>query len=367
MKKENKVGILTMYRSGNYGATLQAYATKQAICENGFAEAEIIPYCADSVKQKIDRKFIKKAGLFRTAVACVEKIYYYPRMKKINAFVDSFAPSHQLKKEDLPALNDRYDVFLSGSDQIWNPDIQQGDYSYLLDFVTDPHKKRSYGSSFGVVQLETEYVERYRELLSQYHRITVREIGGAALVEQLLGTPAELVIDPTLLLTPAQWEAKLPKRAYQGNYVFAYQMAHSPLIANVVKRAKKALGAKAVFVPFPIMGACKCRPVMNLSSLEWLRSIYDSRFVVTDSFHGAVFSIIFRKQFYYVITSDTVRKRLSRLETLLGSLGIEDRFVDDVSQCDFEKVIDYDAVHARLDEQRVYSLKILKELVSDED
>ena len=76
-----KIGILTIYRSGNYGATLQAYATKQAIVENGFGDAEIIPYCSDAIKQKIDRRFIKKVGLFHTAVACVEKIYYRPRMK----------------------------------------------------------------------------------------------------------------------------------------------------------------------------------------------------------------------------------------------------------------------------------------------
>ncbi len=362
-----KVGILTIYRSGNYGATLQAYATKQAINENGFAEAEIIPYCSDAIKQKINRQFIKKAGLFHTAVACVEKMYYYPRMKKVNGFVDSFAGEEALKKEELAALNEKFDLFLSGSDQIWNPDLQQGDCSYLLDFVTDPHKKRSYGSSFGGRKIAAEYEEQYKKLLSEYHRITVREQTGVELVRELLGKEAELVIDPALLLTPAQWEAKLPPRKFKKKYVFAYQMAHSPLVAKMVGAATRAMDAKAVFVPFPIMGACKCRPTMGLSSLEWVSAIKNSEFVVTDSFHGVVFSIIFRRPFYYVITSDTVRKRLSRLETLLSSLGIEDRLVDDVSKCDFNKTIDYDAVHQKLDEQRRQSLKILKELVSDED
>jgi len=362
-----KVGILTMYRSGNYGATLQAYATKQALNENGLAEAEIINYCSDAVKQKIDRRFIKKAGLFRTAVACVEKVYYFPRMKKVNAFIDSYAPAGQLKKEELPSLNDRYDIFLSGSDQIWNPDIQQGDYSYLLDFVDEPYKKRSYGSSFGVRQLDGEYVEKYKELLSKYHRITVREKAGAELVNELLGNEPKIVIDPALLLTPEQWEAKLPEAKFKGDFVFAYQLAHSPLIAKIVAKARKELGAKAIFAPFPIMGVCKCRPVLNLSSFEWLRAIHDSKIVITDSFHGAVFSIIFRKPFYYVITSDTVRRRLSRLETLLSALGIEGRLVDDVAKCDFTKEIDYDAVHERLNELRKNSIEILKELVDYEN
>ncbi len=362
-----RVGILTIYRSGNYGATLQAYATKQAINENGFAEAEIIPYCSDAIKQKINIKFIKKAGLFRTAVACVEKIYYYPRMKKVMAFVDGFAGENALKREELSELNEKYDIFLSGSDQIWNPDLQQGDTSYLLDFVTDAQKKRSYGSSFGGRHISPEYTEQYKRLLSEYKHITVREQTGAELVEELLGKPAELVIDPALLLTPAQWEAKLPERKFKKPYVFAYQMAHSSLIARTVSAARKSLGTGAVFVPFPIMGVCKCRSKLGLSSLEWVAAIRDSEFVITDSFHGVVFSIIFRRPFYYMITSETVKKRLSRLETLLDSLGIENRLVDDVSKCDFGAKIDYDEVHRRLDEKREQSLKILKELVSNED
>lgn len=362
-----KIGILTIYRSGNYGATLQAYATKQAINENGFGEAEIIPYCSDAIKQKIDKRFIKKVGLFHTAVACVEKLYYHPRMKKVGAFIDEMAGERDLPREELPALNEKYDIFLSGSDQIWNPQLQLGDTSYLLDFVTDDRKKRSYASSFGVKKIPEEYLEDYRRLLSAYERITVREQAGAELVEELLGRSAELVIDPALLLTPEQWNAKLPERQWKKKYVFAYQMAHSPLIARAVAKGRKTLGVKALYVPFPIMGACRCRPKLNLSSLEWVAAIRDSECVITDSFHGVVFAIIFKKKFYYMITSDTVRGRLSRLETLLGSLGIENRLVSDVSQCDFNESIDYDRVHALLDRYRDRSLQILKELVNHEN
>ena len=134
-----KIGILTIYRSGNYGATLQAYATREAINQNKLGDADIIPYCSDAIKQKLNLNFVKKEGLFRTAVACVEKLYYHPRMKKVGKFVDEFAGKTDIARDALPSLNDSYDVFLSGSDQIWNPQIQQGDYSYLLDFVDDPN------------------------------------------------------------------------------------------------------------------------------------------------------------------------------------------------------------------------------------
>ncbi len=362
-----KTGIMTIYRSGNYGATLQAYATKQAIIENGFGEAEIINYCPDAIKQKIDGKFIKKVGLFHTAVACVEKVYYHPRMKGVNAFIDSFAPKGLLKKDELGALNEKYDVFLSGSDQIWNYEIAQGDQSYLLDFVTNNSKKRSYASSFGTRKIAAEYEDTYKRLLSQYKIITVREKAGAELVAELTGREARIVLDPTLLLTTEQWEAKLPEPKFKRDFVFAYQMAHSPLIAKAISKARKKFNSGAVFVPFPIMGVCKCRPSLSLSSLEWARAIHDSKFVITDSFHGAVFAIIFKKQFYYMVTSDTVKRRLSRLETLLDSLGISDRIIDDVEKCNFNDEIDYEAVHEKLDALREQSLKILKEVVSNDN
>ena len=287
-------------------------------------------------------------------------------MKKVGAFVNDFAGKTDIQREELAALNERYDVFLSGSDQIWNPQLQHGDTSYLLDFVTDDQKKRSYGSSFGVKEIPEEYREEYIKLLSSYRRITVRERAGADLLRNLLDCDADIVLDPVLLLTPEQWNEKLPGRLFKKKYVFAYQMAHSALPAKAVTKARKTLGAGAIFVPFPILGACRCKPKLGLSSLEWVAAIRDSEAVVTDSFHGVVFSILFKKNFYYMITSDTVRKRLSRLETLLDDLGISDRLVDSEKDCDFTKHIDYDAVHARLSELRARSLKILGELINED-
>lgn len=207
-----KIGVVSIFRTGNYGGTLQAYALVKAIQDNGLGQAEIINYCCDAIRGKIDGKYLRKAGVARTAAALVDKMCYLPRMKKMNAFIDSFVPTKPLTRAELPSLNDRYDLFLSGSDQLWNPDIQQGDYYYLQDFVTDNRKKRSYASSFGRPELPEQYREVYRKLLSQYQCITVREQAGADLVEDLLQVRPAVVLDPTLLLTAPQWEALLPPR-----------------------------------------------------------------------------------------------------------------------------------------------------------
>lgn len=358
-----KVGILTIFRTGNYGGTLQAYALKEAIKENRFAAPTIINYCCDSIKGKIDRKFLKKAGLKRTIISIIEKIYYHPRMKKVYRFVDSFLDTPELKRSELSSLNNQYDIFLSGSDQIWNPDLQQGDYSYLLDFVSDEKKKRSYASSFGRNDIPEEYKEKYKELLSRYDELTVREETGSKLVKSLINKEPPVVLDPVLLLDKKEWEAKLGKPVYKNKqYIFTYQMSKGPLPANVTKAAKKHFKLKSFYVPFPIGGHCSGKYSLKLSSLEWVRAIYDAKFVVTDSFHAMVFAIIFNKPFYYVVTSNTTKKRLSRVETLLKTLGIEDRIIEKTSNYDFNKVINFEDVNKRLETTRNKSLKILEEL-----
>ncbi len=357
-----KAGILTIYKTGNYGATLQAYATKKAVEALG-AEAEILPYCAKSIETKIDRAFLQKRGVFGTAVALVEKLYYAPRMKKTMRWVESYAPGPMLAREDLARLNGRYDVFIAGSDQIWNPDIQHGDYAYFLDFVDDPAQKCSYASSFGTDTLEGDYRETCAALLRGYRVLTVREDSGAELVEQLTGTRPPVVLDPTMLLSREAWESLLPPAKGKAKYIFVYQMAHSALLARLAQAARRQLGGRVDYVPFPIGGVCAAHCHLALSPLEWARRVHDAQFVLTDSFHGLVFSILFHRPFYYVVTSDTVKKRLARATTLLANLGLSGRMLTDESQFDTAAAIDWADVDSRLAALRAQSLAQLERMV----
>lgn len=359
-----KIGVVSIFRTGNYGGTLQAYALIKAINDNGFGQAETINYCCDAIKGRIDMKYLKKAGIARTAAALVDKACYAPRMKKMNAFIDSFVQGPELTKASLDSLNDKYDVFLSGSDQLWNPDIQQDDYFYLQDFVNNSGKKRSYASSFGKKELPENCLPIYRKLLGDFHAITVREKTGADLVERLLGYRPQVVLDPTLLLTAEQWESLLPPPRLSGPYIFTYRLTYSSMLTKTVAKAQKALGCRVMSSPF-LLGYCpKQRMYPGLDSLEWIRGIHDADYVVTDSFHGVVFSILFSRPFYYLLTTPTARERISRLETLLETLHLENRIVDHIDACDFTTGINYDEVRPLLDGQRAHSLHILQELLS---
>lgn len=358
-----KIGIVSIFRTGNYGGTLQAYALVKAINDNKMGQAETINYCCDAIKGRIDGKYLRRAGFARTAAALVDKACYMPRMKNMNRFIDSFVQKPELTKSDLAALNDCYDVFLSGSDQLWNPDIQQDDYFYLQDFVTDAEKKCSYASSFGKKELPEACKETYREFLGDFRVITVREKAGADIVERLLGTRPQIVLDPTLLLTAQQWETILPPRRVQGPYVFTYRLTYSLMLTQAAAKAQQEIGGHVIAVPF-LLGHCpKQKMCPSLDSLEWVRGIHDAEYIVTDSFHGVVFSILFSRPFYYLVTTSTARERLSRLETLLESLGLCDRIVDSVEACDFTKKIDYTGVQQNLQNQREKSLRILRELL----
>ncbi len=358
-----KTAVISIFRTGNYGATLQAYALKQAIQEHQAGQAEIVNYCCDAIKGKINYNYLKKAGLKNTIAAIVDKICYLPRMRKVNRFVDSYVTGPELTREQLPSLNSRYDFFLTGSDQIWNPDIQQGDYSYLLDFVEDDYKKRSYGSSFGIKELPEACRATYRELLSEYECITVRENTGADIVEALLGRRPQIVLDPVFLLTREEWERLLPERIYQKDYIFTYRMSYSKIITSVARRVQKETGYPIMASPFLIGYTPETRMYMGLSSLEWVRAIYDSSFVITDSFHGVVFALIFSKPFYYVVTTDHIKSRLSRLETLLGRLGIEGRIISSPEECDLKASMDYGRIQGMLQEEREKSIQILRRML----
>ena len=135
------------------------------------------------------------------------------------------------------------------------------------------------------------------------------------------------------------------------------------MLTKIVAELQRSTGQSVLAVPFLLGHAPRTKASPALDSLEWVRAIHDAEYVITDSFHGVVFSILFSRPFYYVVTTPTAKQRLSRLETLLESLGLRDRIVESPAECDFTKEIPYDAVQQRLQSLREESLAMLKEVV----
>lgn len=362
-----KIGIMTIFKTGNYGGVLQAYALKKVIENNQLGDASLINYSSKSVEGKISLNCLLEKGLFHSIIFLIEKIYHFPRMKKMRTFYQSLTNSPVLNQDDLPTLNSKYDIFLSGSDQIWNLKLHENDSSYFLDFVKDPTKKRSYGSSFGTNAFDLETQKRIQDLLKDYHKISIREQEGKDLIFNLLHKDVPIVLDPTLLLDKEQWNNIIPKYD-KKNYIFCYQMGHSNKIAKIAtifsKYSKISPKKSIIFVPFPICGLCNCTCKFNFSALEWLAAIKNSSLVLTDSFHGIVFSIIFEKDFYYVITSDTVKDRIGRVLTLLKKLNLENRVINSIEKNMKYSPINYNEVTKLLEKERKESINVLKWILS---
>lgn len=364
-----KVGLFTFPNSISYGASLQMFALYHTVNKLGHS-AEIINYYnaymkaekhantrnLPPVKQRVKKLFRKllHGKLYRKFTAFEkEKMLLYPS----KPFTD---------KQKLVEVGARYGAVICGSDQVWNPDITDTDLSYFLDFCGEKTRRISYAPSFGIDEFSAEFREKIRGELAGFHAISVREAPGQALIKELLGIEAPIVSDPTLLVEKDEWE-KLEEDCSSINeeYILYYTIKSSgELFARCREFAEKA-GLTMVVVGGSLARNLKNRDprvryTVDLSPAQWLRMIHQARYVVTNSFHGTAFSVIYRKDFYLELSSLTN----SRLLQIVQALGLEDRIVRK-GEAIAPSAIDYSAVEKRLsplvDSSREYLEKALRE------
>jgi polysaccharide pyruvyl transferase WcaK-like protein len=229
-----------------------------------------------------------------------------------------------------------FDAFVVGSDQVWRPRYSPSILNFYLDFLDDiksPAKRIAYAASFGVDDWEysSELTEKCKSLAQKFDSISVRERSAVELCRNKLGVPAEWVVDPTLLLEPADygplisWCEKKPATGC----VLAYVLDPAPEKRSIAESVGRAVGANVFSIKpeYSITQArakdvAKCR----FPSVEgWLQAFHDASFVVTDSFHGTVFSILFNKPFIAIGNS---ARGMARFKSLLSQFGLTDRLVE---------------------------------------
>jgi len=214
-----KIGILTFHRVYNYGAVLQSYALQKVIKQLGY-DVEIIDYWCDYIYRPYSIENFKTKSCTDYIMGICGRIIYNFRKKKTKRFQKSIQYSPKVNQNNIKALNDRYDLFLVGSDQVWNYPLTNFDTTYLLDFITDNNKKVSYAASFGVKTIDDKYKETYAKLLSEFSSISVRESTGVSIVRELINKDVPMVADPVILLTSDEWEslAHMPKCFLQEKF-----------------------------------------------------------------------------------------------------------------------------------------------------
>ena len=178
-----KIGVLTFHRTVNYVVVLQAYALKSVLTKLG-TQCSII----DHKNQQIEKINRVKLFDFKSTRSFIKAVIYYPSKRQKYKKFSEFRKRYLNPEEDNTNndLQHQYDGFIVGTDQVWNYELSKFDTAYFLDFVTDSKKKISYAASFGLLDIPTEHIEKYRRLLKDFNKISVREEQGAKIINAIL-------------------------------------------------------------------------------------------------------------------------------------------------------------------------------------
>lgn len=365
-----KTATITFHAAHNYGSNLQAYALQQAILSLGY-DNEIINLRTKRQKD-LYTVFTKRKGIKYIIKNLSHFVYYFPLRRSYKKFEDFINHNLLLTREyetedELRDACLNYDVYIAGSDQIWNPIPADFDWSYYLTFVNDSTRV-AYAPSFGQLASKgnKETSNRIADLLMRFDAISVREQGAVENVEQLTGFRPEIVLDPTLLLSRDKWLQLVnnKERIIKKEYIFFYTLFADKSRMDIIKRISKAIGLPVVtsnfsnqydvFNPF-----IKC---YDAGPLDFLTLIRDAKLVVVSSYHGTVFSTLLNVPFFAIDGMSD-----ARISTLLKIVDLEDREINtnNVEQkCRDPFNIDFEMVNERLDEARISSINFLKHSLS---
>lgn len=351
-----KIATLTYQRHDNYGAMLQCYALQKKLQSMG-VETDVIDYVCEVSEHPLSLRALKSKGIKRYISGSIGAITRIPRKKCFCDFRKLIKMTHVVTEKNISQLGASYDGYIVGSDNVWNSDITGLDERYFLSFVADKRRRASYAASFGSSKLRDAQREDYKRMLSDFAILACRENSGAALIEELTGKHADVVCDPSILLSSDEWNAiaKTPKEKYP--YLLAYQMVPSASFVKFVNEVATAKKLKVIFIPFPY-GLIKCKTKPSIGPLEWLGLFKNAEFILTDSFHGCAFSAILNKQF-----AVSISQLGERIDNLLTILNIKERVVKTSSEVKALSDIDYGKVNQLLANFREKSEARLSEML----
>lgn len=341
-----KIGILTFHKADNYGALLQVYALQQILLKRGF-DVKVIDYVGEYLKHPFGLANWKTRGVMAQFLTLAGELSRLPRRKKFEEFRQKLICTAPISQKELPSLESQFDLFIAGSDQVWNYQITNKDSAYLLDFVTNGAKKGSYAASFGFAKASRDVVDWYRPFLQNYKYLNIRERSALPMVKDMAGRGASVVMDPTFLISKEEWlkTAVLPQT--KEPYILTYQVGMSKELLRYAKFLAAKTGYKLYSIPLPQGGLARSRNIVTAGPCEWLGWIAQAQYVVTDSFHGVALSVLFEKEFFVRIAA-TVAERSSRIDDLLSMLEIRDRYIRPENGDSVPEPIDYASVAARL-------------------
>ena len=372
-----KVSILTQPLGRNYGGLLQAYALQVAVKKLG-CDVETL----DRRKTQSHHFFAisKVKTLIKKILRFIDFMGYWRKLGNPYANLDNFrdhfismSPLVDTERKVASYYSDnRFDAFIVGSDQVWRSCYSPSLYNFFLDFCDNldlSSKRIAYAASFGVdyKEFSDEEVAFCRPLARRFDAISVREDSGVGLCKDYFDVNVKLVLDPTMLLEYADYEHLIENdsslKLEKAENLLVYVLDMEDKKQAFVEEVSRITGESPTYLmnhPDGLRDESSKNNNLHPSVGDWLKNFKMAEFIVTDSFHGCVFAIIFNKPFFALGNKS---RGLARFNSLLKIFGLENRLIDSFEEVDESLIsnsIDWDKVNKIRDSERNKSIEFLK-------
>jgi len=359
-----EIGIITYHSADNYGAVLQAYALSKYLASAG-ADCKIINYRCPAVDLQYQFRSRKKCfswkNFFAHNLTCIFRLKKRNEFKKFRKILPL---TDECTRESIAEITSGYDAFISGSDQVFNPVCNKSDPTYFLDFVRSGKKYAFSGSMGSMNQFESSKIDTIK-LLSSFDGISMRESAAAKYLSEKLGKKCISTMDPVWLLNKEEWE-NVTVTSKKKPYILVYNLLDLKHMRDFAIKLSKKTGFPIVAISRTIMGDAAYMFSSKIASAcspnEFLGYIHDAQYVITDSFHGTSFSILFEKKVFVALDKKTNNTN-GRLETILEKAGLLDRVINERTINDCEYKIDYEKVKSKLEPEIEFSKEYLNTLL----
>ena len=351
-----KTATVTWITYENYGTCLQAYALQHVLETLGY-ENIIVD----------DRRFIPQKGL-KGHIGTFLSILNGKKIPSRHTYFQSFK-SHNMKIDDdwgtLSELDNKYDIFLCGSDQIWSPNVRFNPF-YYLSFTNK--KKIAYAPSTGTGNLPQEFKDRIKPFIECFTKISVREKSGALALSRFIDKPISVTLDPTLLLSAEEWKKVEITPESQGQYLLCYFLTPNQWYMDYVQEYSRKTGVKIkIFFTNPLYKNYGDEQLIAGPG-EFIGYIHNAHKVFTDSFHAAAFSIMYRKDFvaFKRFKDGAHLDQNARIADLFAELGLESHFVGDcdLKEMDNMPLLNYEIIFKKIETLKTDSINYLKSALS---
>lgn len=376
-----KIALVSPHKEYNYGTVLQAYALQTMVESLGY-RAHYLTYSPSkhSALKRFVKAFLRYLNVFnvqnkQSINKDIEDFSFF-RLPVFKPFVSGFEEfiANYIKvtkityNPDSLATCCEYDAFMVGSDQTWGERRMNKFSPYFLDYTNDRYPRLSYAPSIGTTHIPDQFLQILKTKLSRFDALSCRERTNCITLTHELGKDVRFVIDPTLLMTPSQWndligdfeceEYGLKKK----QFVLCYILGEKKIISEFAERLGREKGLTVCYVVTRPVYLNKSHPIF-VNPKTFLALVRDAAYVITDSFHGTAFSINYSTQFFcFTKREESLNTDNDRILEFLSEFSLENRLMDEKNQ--IPEDVDFNSVRMRLEKLRTESHAYLTDMLN---